>query len=99
MEVKGKTFTMTEKGKAFSGEGELVGDPWKWKEWKSTAKLAGGAGTITSEDKVTEKGLTARKVFTGPDGKVLMHFEESLNTIGPKTYEILYARLAPAGKK
>lgn len=98
-EVKGKTFTMTEKSKSFTGEGELIGEAWKWKEWKSTAKLAGGTGTVTSEDKLTEKGLVAKKTFAGPDGKVVVRFEESLNTIGPKTYEILYAKLAPAEKK
>src|SRR5262245_6879787 len=55
--VKGNKFTMSEKSKSFEGEGELIGDPWKWKEWKSVAKLAGGAGKITSEDKLTDQGL------------------------------------------
>src|SRR5262245_16137691 len=29
-EVKGNKFTMTEKSNAFTGEGELVGEAWKW---------------------------------------------------------------------
>jgi hypothetical protein len=99
MDVKGAKFTMSERSDAFTGEGELVGDAWKWREWKSTSKLAGGAGTVTSEDKLTDRGLSARKTFAGPDGKTTLVFEESLAPVGQKTYEILYAKLAPAEKK
>lgn len=99
MEVKGKTFTMTERSQSFTGAGELVGEAWKWNEWKSVSKLPGGAGTTTSEDRLTEKGLSAKKTYAGPDGKVVLHFEESLAPISAKTYEILYARLAPAEKR
>jgi hypothetical protein len=98
-EVKGNKFTMTERSNAFSGEGELVGEAWKWKEWKSVAKLAGGAGTVTSEDKITDQGLSAKKSYAGADGKVMFLFEDSLKPISPKTYDILYSRLAPAKKK
>ena len=44
MAVKGRKFTVTERSESFSGEGELEGDAWKWKEWKSVTKLAGGRG-------------------------------------------------------
>jgi hypothetical protein len=97
MEVKGKKFTMTERSNAFTGDGELVGEAWKWKEWKSTSKV--GGGTVTSEDKLTDQGLTAKKTFAGADGKVIFLFAESLRPISPQTYEILYTRLAPAEKK
>jgi hypothetical protein len=82
-----------------TGEGELTGEAWLWTRWKSVTKLAGGAGTVTSEDKLTERGLTAKKTFTGPDGKVAFRFDEALAPISPKTYEVLYMRLAPAEKK
>ncbi len=98
-EVKDSRFTMTERSGAFTGTGELVGEPWKWTGWKSVTKLAGGAGTVTSEDELTPRGLTAKKAFTGADGKVVVRIEEALAPIGRKTYEILYARLAPAVKK
>jgi hypothetical protein len=98
-EVKGHKFTMTERSNAFSGEGELVGEAWKWKEWKSVSKLAGGAGTVTSEDKISDQGLSAKKTYASADGKVLFLFEDSLKPISQKTYDILYSRVAPAEKK
>ena len=75
-----------------------MGEAWKWKEWKSVTKLAGGAGTVTSEDKLTDQGLSGKKTFTGADGKVALRFEDVLTSISPKTYEILYTRLAPKAK-
>jgi hypothetical protein len=99
MEVKGSKFTMSERSGAFTGEGELVGEPWKWKEWRSKSKLPGNAGTVTSADKVNERGLSAKKEYAGADGKVLFLFEDKLDRISATTYEILYARLAPAEKK
>jgi hypothetical protein len=98
-DVKGSKFTMTEKSSAFTGEGELIGDAWKWKEWKSVSKLSEGAGVVTSNDKFTDHGMAAKKTFAGPDGQVRFHFDESLVRITPKAYEILYAKLAPAKKK
>jgi hypothetical protein len=98
MEVKGSKLIVAERSGAFSGEGELVGEPWKWKEWKSVTKLAGGAGTVTSEDKLTDQGLTGKKTFAGANGKVSLRFEDVLTSISPKTYEILHARLAPKAK-
>jgi hypothetical protein len=99
LEVKGAKFTVSDQSKSLTGEGELVGEAWKWKEWKSVTKLAGGAGTVTSEDKLTEGGLAAKKTFVGADGKVALLFDDSLAPITRKTYEVLYARLAPAEKK
>ena len=99
MDVKGSKFTMSEKSGSFTGDGELMGEAWRWTEWKSVTKLAGGAGTVTSEDKLTERGLSAKKTFTGADGKVAFRFDEALAPISPKTYEVLYTRLAPVEKK
>jgi hypothetical protein len=98
-EVKGNKSTLAERSGAFTGEGELVGEAWKWKEWKSVTRLPGGAGTVTSEDKVTDRGLSAKKRYAGADGRVVLHFEDSLRPITAKTYDILHARLAPADKK
>ena len=95
LEVKGAKFTVSEKSGAFNGEGELVGKSWEWTEWKSETKLADGAGTVTSEDKLTDRGMSVKKTFAGVDGKVALRFEEALDSISQKTYEILYARLAP----
>jgi hypothetical protein len=99
LQVKDSKFTVSEKSKAFTGDGELVGEAWKWTGWKSVSKLANGAGTVTSEDKLTDQGLEAKKTFAGADGKVSLHFEEKLLPISQKTYEILSARLAPVEKK
>ena len=77
----------------------MTGEAWLWTRWKSVTKLAGGAGTVTSEDKLTERGLSAKKSLTGADGKVAVRFDEALVPISPKTYEVLYTRLAPVEKK
>jgi hypothetical protein len=98
LEVKGNRFTVRERYNAFSGEGELICEPWKWKGWKSVTKLAGDAGTVTSVDRITDQGLSVKKSYAGADRKVRFLFEESLRAISPKTYDILYARLAPAKK-
>lgn len=62
-------------------------------------EAAGEAGTVTSEDKLTDRGLSARKSFAGADRKVALRFEDELAQVSRKTYEILYARLAPESKK
>jgi hypothetical protein len=46
-----------------------------------------------------DQGLSVRKSFAGADGKVIFRFEESLQPISAKTYDILHSRLAPAGKR
>lgn len=86
--VSGSKFTMTEKSDSFGGEGDLIGEPWKWTGWKSVSKIAGGAGTVTSEDKLSEHGLTVKKTFAGPDGKASVKFEKSLKPVSAKMYEI-----------
>jgi hypothetical protein len=97
--VKDSTFTVSERSGAFAGEGELIGEAWRWKVWKSVTKLAGGAGTVTSEDKLTDRGLSAKKSFAGADGKAVLLFDESFAPISQKAYEILFSRLAPTEKK
>jgi hypothetical protein len=96
--VTGNKFTLTDDSKVFSGGGELKGDAWKWTAWKSTTQLPGGA-TVVSEDKLTDHGMTATKTYSTGDGKPQYLFEEKLDNVSAKTYEILYAKLAPpAGK-
>jgi hypothetical protein len=99
MQVKDSKFTVTERSKSFTGEGELIGEAWKWKAWKSVTKLSSGAGTVKSEDKLTERGMSGKKVYAGADGEVRVLFEDSLDRISARTYEILYAKLAPVEKK
>jgi hypothetical protein len=69
MAVKGKKFTVTERSKTFTGAGELQGEAWKWKGWKSVTKLAGGAGMVTSEDKLTDQGCRRRSATPDPTGR------------------------------
>jgi hypothetical protein len=97
--VKGSRFTISEQSGSFTGEGELMGEPWRWKEWKSVTKITGGSGTVISEDKLTEHALIAKKTFAGADGKVVVRMDETLVPITPKTYEVLYRRLAAPEKK
>jgi len=42
--TEGSKFTMSEKSGAFTGDGELTGEAWKWTEWKSGTKLDGRCG-------------------------------------------------------
>jgi hypothetical protein len=97
--VKGSTFTVSEKSKSFAGKGELVGEPWKWKAWKSETELPDGMGKVVSEDRVTEKGLCGKKTVTGPDGKVKYLFDDSLAPISAAAYEILYEQLGSQVEK
>ena len=99
MDVRGAKCTLSEKSKSFEGEGELFGDAWAWKGWKTATRMAGGMGTVVSEDKLTDRGITAKKTYAGADGKVQLHFEETLDRISAKTYEILAAKLTPGEKK
>jgi hypothetical protein len=98
LDVAGNKFTLADQSKTYSGDGELKGEPWKWTAWKSTSKLAGGA-TVVSEDKLSDRGMTATKTYSAADGKPQYLFEEKLEHVSAKTYEILYAKLAPVAGK
>lgn len=41
LEVRGARFAVSERSGAFTGDGELVGEAWKWTEWKSVTKRPG----------------------------------------------------------
>jgi hypothetical protein len=92
-------FTLTVEGDGLTGEGELTGEEWKWTQWKSTTKLAGGRGTVVSEDRLTDRGLTVRKELRGPDGKVQFVFHEELPRVSKEAYDILHGRLVPPAKE
>jgi hypothetical protein len=94
--VKGSRFTMREQSGAFSGSGELDGNPWEWSGWTSTAKMPGqNGGTIISRDKLTERGMAVSKELNGPDGAVRVKFVEDYAAIDGGTYELLHAKLVP----
>lgn len=91
MLVDGARFTMTERNNAFSGDGGLVGEPWKWTGWHSHALIPDGS-TIDSEDVLTKEGLKVTKTYSGPDGSVRMTFNEMLAPITEKEFHELRAR-------
>jgi hypothetical protein len=94
--VKGSRFTMREQSGAFSGSGELEGNPWEWSGWTSTSKMPGqNGGTIVSRDKLTERGMATSKELSGPDGTVRVKFAEDYAAIDGGTYELLHAKLLP----
>ena len=78
---------------------EIAASPRSGQGWDSVTKLAGGAGTVTSNDRVTDQGLFVRKSFAGAGGKEMFRFEVSLKPISPKAYDNLQSRLAPAGTR
>lgn len=49
MHVEGDRLTMTEEHGAFTGSGELRGEPWNWSEVTHTAKLSDGSRVEASE--------------------------------------------------
>jgi hypothetical protein len=53
------TFTMAEKSGAFTGQGVLNGEPWKWNSWNSTSTM--GPIAVESSDEMNGTGMTATK--------------------------------------
>jgi hypothetical protein len=87
------TFTLSDDAKTIEGTGTLFGPAWKWTYFKGTFKSKSGV-TVEDENFMTDDAvITARKKILGPDNKVLMYMEMSLNRITPNTFEILKAGL------
>lgn len=96
LKVNGDAFTMTEASGHFTGEGTLDGPEWAWTHWTSSAKLEGDAGTIKSDDTLTEHGLTVKKAFIKPDGTKTVDIDEEYHRIDEAQYQILRDRLLAA---
>jgi len=79
-----------------SGEAELIGDAWQWRQMRFTSKLRTSGMMVEGEDQFNPDGLTAVKKVLGADGKVRITIEEKGVVIGRSAYEILRARLLPA---
>jgi hypothetical protein len=86
MQVQGAHFTMTEAAKTFTGEGDLVGDPWAWTHWSSTSTMPDGA-TVTSNDALTASGLHVEKHYTGQGNGIVFDIVEELTAVDQATYQ------------
>ncbi len=93
MVVEGDHFTMTEAGNAFRGSGTLVGDPWRWTSWSSTAEIPNAGITVDSDDELTSAGMTATKQIRR-DGKVLATTKDELKTFDCAEWDKAVAALA-----
>ena len=93
MTVEGDHFTMTEAGNAFRGSGTLVGEPWRWTSWSSTAEIPNAGITVSSEDELTDRGMVATKQIKR-DGKVLGTSKDELKAFDCATWDAAVAELA-----
>jgi hypothetical protein len=94
--VTGSKFTVKEKEGTFTGDGEFVGDPWKWTTWSSTTKIPGPTGGIVkSRDKVTDRGMAVTKEVLGDDGALRVRLTEDYVTIEGSAYDLFRAKLLP----
>ena len=93
MTVDGDQFTMTEAGGAFSGTGNLVGEPWRWTAWTSTSKIPHTAITVEADDEVTETTLRSTKKIV-QDGKLLATTTEELVAFDCADWDKVVAALA-----
>ncbi|MBL0214250.1 MAG: hypothetical protein IPQ07_10220 [Myxococcales bacterium] len=93
MAVEGDHFTMTEAAKAFQGSGTLVGDPWRWTSWSSTAEIPNTGITVDSDDELTDTGMTATKQIKR-GGKVLGTTKDELKTFDCARWDAAVAELA-----
>ena len=86
MKVEGAHFTMTERSRAFTGEGELVGAPWAWTEWSSRSVLPDG-NTVESHDTLIGTGLQTEKKMKNPQGEVSVTLNEDFAAIDKGAFE------------
>ncbi len=93
MAVEGDHFTMTEAAKAFQGSGTLVGDPWRWTSWSSTAEIPNTGITVDSDDELTDIGMTATKQIKR-DGKLLGTTKDELKTFDCARWDAAVTELA-----
>jgi len=91
--INGSKFTMVEKNGAFTGTGELVGEAWRWNEWRSHAILAHDQGTVDSDDHENGTTLDATKTYYQADGSVGAVISEHLEAITYAEFETRRAEL------
>jgi hypothetical protein len=93
VKIEGNSFTLTDDAQTIEGTGSWSGPAWRWTYFKATYKSTNG-GQIEDENFMADDSvITARKIVSGPDGKVFTYMDMSLKGITPKTFEILKARL------
>jgi hypothetical protein len=91
MKVTGSHFTLTETHGAFTGEGDLTGDPWRWTSWTSKAQLTNGA-EVTSRDALDASGLQSDTEIRDAHG-VRITITIHLRPIDEATFEAARSRL------
>lgn len=94
MDVAGTRFEMREEGGAFTGSGELQGDPWRWHVWRSTSRLPDGS-RVESADSLTSDSLRVRKRIYAPDGTLRIVTREMLAPVTATVYAERRAALMP----
>jgi len=95
LRVDGSKFTMTEHNQAFTGTGELVGEPWHWTSWHSTSTLPDGT-RVESTDEVTADGIRVQKSVHGPDGALQVTISEEFKTISAEACAQRFADVSSA---
>ena len=86
MKVEGARFTMTERSKSFTGDGELVGTPWAWSAWTSRSVLPDG-NTVESHDTLVSTGLQTEKKVKNAQGEVSVTLNEDFAAIAKGAFE------------
>ena len=94
MRVAGSKIAMAELNDAFTGHGELVGEPGKWTAWNTVSNLPDGS-TLESRDQLTNEGLVVKKVMKNAAGKVTMTIEELFPLITEAEYRKQFDALYP----
>lgn len=85
--VSGNHYTSYEPTLGIQGEGDLVGDPWKWKSWTSHSVLQDGSSvdaTFTREG----SGLQAEKEVRGPLGVLRLTMSETYQPLSAEVFEL-----------
>jgi len=93
MTVTGDHFTMKEAGGAFTGDGTLMGEPWRWTSWTSRSQIPNTGIEVESADELTEAGLQATKQIR-QGGKVVGTTAEQLKTFDCADWDKATAELA-----
>lgn len=93
MTVDGDRFAMTEARGAFTGTGNLVGEPWRWTAWTSTSTIPHTAITVEADDEVTPTTLRSTKRIVQA-GKLLATTTEELAAFPCADWDKAVAALA-----
>jgi hypothetical protein len=92
--VDGSTMTLKEQSGAFTGTGEMQGEPWKWTSWTTTSNLPGGM-TVISTDTVEGDAIVVNKTVTR-DGQTMVTIAEKLTALPCDQFEARASALVPA---